>query len=100
MVNFKSLLPLSYSIRKQDFEIWKVKRKSFAGLFFNRVDTIYHRGLRSRELGQAPMLLVFLIPKQALSSHPVVFIMIFVGVHEFSSRLTTFSSCRLRGSNR
>ena len=25
--------------------------------------------------------------------------MIFVGVHEFSSRLTTFSSCRRRGSN-
>ena len=28
-----------------------------------------HGGLRSRELGQAPKLLVFLIPWQALSSH-------------------------------
>ena len=37
----------------------------------NRGDTIqYHGGLRSRELGQAPMLLVFLNPRQALSSHP------------------------------
>ena len=36
----------------------------------NRGDTIqYHGGLRSRELGQAPMLLVFLTPRQALSSH-------------------------------
>ena len=30
----------------------------------------YHGGLLSRELGQAPMLLVFLTPRQALSSHP------------------------------
>ena len=30
----------------------------------------YHGGLRSRELGQAPMLQVFLTPRQALSSHP------------------------------
>ena len=30
----------------------------------------YHDGLRSRELGQAPMPLVFLTPRQALSSHP------------------------------
>ena len=37
----------------------------------NRGDTVqYHGGLRSRELGQAPMLQVFLTPKQALSSHP------------------------------
>jgi hypothetical protein len=37
----------------------------------NRGDTIqYHGGLWSRELGQAPMLLVFLSPRQALSSHP------------------------------
>ena len=37
----------------------------------NRGDTIqYHGGLRSRELGQASMLLVFLTPRQALSSHP------------------------------
>ena len=37
----------------------------------NRGDTLqYHGGLRSRELGQAPMLLVFLTPRQALSSHP------------------------------
>ena len=79
-------------------------------LFCNRGDTIqYHGGLRSRELCQAPMLLVFLTPRQALSSHPrqcfcaslkLLFFMIFVGVHEFSSRLTTFSSCRRRGSNR
>ena len=33
-------------------------------------DTIqYHGGLRSRELGQAPMLQVSLAPRQALSSH-------------------------------
>ena len=38
----------------------------------NREDTIqYHGGLRSRELGQAPMLLVFLTPRQVLSSHPL-----------------------------
>ena len=37
----------------------------------NRGDTVqYHGGLRSRELGQVPMLLVFLTPIQALSSHP------------------------------
>ena len=37
----------------------------------NRGGTIqYHGGLWARELGQAPMLLVFLTPKQALSSHP------------------------------
>jgi hypothetical protein len=37
----------------------------------NRRDTIqYQGGLRSRKLGQAPMLLVFLTPRQALSSHP------------------------------
>ena len=30
----------------------------------------YHGCLQSRELGQAPMLLMFLTPKQALSSHP------------------------------
>ena len=36
----------------------------------NRGYTIqYHGGLRSRELGQAPMLQVFLTPRQALSSH-------------------------------
>ena len=38
----------------------------------NRGDTVqYHGGLRSRELGQAPMLQVFLTPRQALSSHPL-----------------------------
>ena len=43
---------------------------------FNRGDTIqYHGDLQSRELGQAPVLLVFLTPRQALSSHPCVFIM-------------------------
>ena len=37
----------------------------------NRGDNIqYHSGLRSRELGQAPMLQVYLTPRQALSSHP------------------------------
>ena len=36
----------------------------------NRGDTVqYHSGLRSRELGQAPMLQVFLTPSQALSLH-------------------------------
>ena len=39
----------------------------------NRGDTIqYHGGLQSRELGQAPMLLVFLTPSQALSSDPLL----------------------------
>ena len=78
--------------------------------FFVTGDTIQcHGGLRLRELCHAPMLLVFLTPRQALSSHPcqcfcaslkLLFFMIFVGVHEFSSKLTTFSSCRHRGSNR
>ena len=37
----------------------------------NREDNIqYHGGPWSRELGQAPMLLVFLTPRQVLSSHP------------------------------
>ena len=37
----------------------------------NRGVTVqYHGCLRSRELGQAPMLLMFLTPRQALSSHP------------------------------
>ena len=86
-----------------------VLSKSF--LFFcNRGDTIqYHGSLQSRKLCQAPMLLVFLTPRQALSSHPLqcycaslklLFFMIFVGVHEFSSRLTTLSSCRRWGLNR
>ena len=36
----------------------------------NRGDTIqYHNSLQSRELGQAPMLQVFLTPMQALSSY-------------------------------
>ena len=43
----------------------------------NRGDAIqYQGGLLSRELCQAPMLLVFLTPRQALSSHPHAFIMI------------------------
>ena len=50
----------------------------FFCFFCNRGDTIqYHGGLRSKELGQAPMLLVSLSPRQALSSHLRVFIMIF-----------------------
>ena len=49
----------------------------FCFCFSNRGDTIqYHGGLRSWELGQAPMLLVFPSPRQALSSHLHVFIMI------------------------
>ena len=37
--------------------------------FFNRGETVqYHISLQSRELGQAPMLLVFLTNRQALSS--------------------------------
>jgi hypothetical protein len=37
----------------------------------NRRDTIqYHGGLRSRKLGQAPMIQVFLTPRQTLSSEP------------------------------
>ena len=49
-----------------------------AKLFFcNRRDTTrYHVGLWSRELCQALMLLMFLTPRQALSSHPRVIIMI------------------------
>ena len=38
----------------------------------NRGDTLqYHGGLQSKELCQAPMLLVFLTPRQVLSSHPL-----------------------------
>ena len=87
----------------------RAQDRKFIFLFCNRGDTIqYHGGLWSRELCQAPMLLVFLTPRQALSSHPrqcfcaslkLLFFMIFVGVHEFSSRLTTFSSSRRQGSN-
>ena len=37
----------------------------------NRVDTIqYHGGFQSRELGQAPMLLVFLTPKEGVIISP------------------------------
>ena len=36
----------------------------------------YHGSLRSRELGQTSMIHVFLTPRQVLSSHPRVFIMI------------------------
>ena len=40
-------------------------------IFLNIGDTIQYFGhLRSREFGQAPILLVFLSPRQALSSHP------------------------------
>ena len=109
---------ISYSILShlmKFYSVWSKWKFVFTTLinlvlFCNRGDTIqYHGGLRSRELCQAPMLLVFLTPRQALSSHPrqcfcaslkLLFFMIFVGVHEFSSRLTTFSSCRRRGSNR
>jgi hypothetical protein len=50
----------------------------------NRGDNIqYHGGLRSRELCQAPMLLVFLTPRQALSSHPCISIMIFIQINNF-----------------
>ena len=45
--------------------------------FCNKEDTIqYHGSLRSRELGQASMLLVLLTPIQVLSSHLCAFIMI------------------------
>ena len=38
----------------------------------NRGDTVqYHGSLRSRELGQTPMLQVFLTPRQGLSFHPL-----------------------------
>ena len=43
--------------------------------FFNRGDTCITARLQSRKFGQAPMLL-FLTPRQALSSHPCVFVMI------------------------
>ena len=44
----------------------------FFFFFVNREDTIYYHGrLQSRKLGQALMLLVFLTPRQALSSHPL-----------------------------
>ena len=36
----------------------------------------YHISFRLRELGQVPLLLVFLTPRQALSSHSQVFVMI------------------------
>ena len=42
------------------------------GVLRNWGDTVqYHGSLRSRELGQAPMLQVFLTPRQGLSSHPL-----------------------------
>ena len=46
--------------------------KDFLLLFVcYRGDTVqYHGGLQSRELDQAPILQVFLTPRQALSSHP------------------------------
>ena len=41
---------------------------SFWGFFCNRGDDVqYHGGLRSRELCQAPMVLVFLTPRQDLA---------------------------------
>ena len=103
----------SSGVSKFNFSLSGSAVQCSVGLFVclfvcNRGDTIqYHGGLRSRELCQARMLLVFLTPKQTLSSHPsqcfctslkLLFFMIFAGVHELSSRLTTFSSCR--GSNR
>jgi hypothetical protein len=55
---------------------------SFFFFFFsNRGDTLqYHGGLRSsdstRELGQAPILQLFLTPRQALSSHPRCYVLL------------------------
>ena len=48
------------------------RQRSIVGFLFvcNRGDTMqYHGSLQSRELDQAPMLLVFHTPRQALSSH-------------------------------
>ena len=51
------------------FSFFKTSNYSF--FVCNRGDTVqYHGHLRSRELGQATMLQVFLTPRQALSSHP------------------------------
>ena len=55
-----------------DIKFWDYA-PTFVCLFFvcNRGDTVqYYGGLWSRELGQAPMLQVFLTPRQVLSSHP------------------------------
>ena len=103
---------ISYSILShlmKFYSVWSKWKFVFTTLinlvlFCNRGDTIqYHGGLRSRELCQAPMLLVSLTPWPALSSHPcqcfcaslkLLFFM------NFLSRLTTFSCCRCQGSNR
>ena len=65
------------------------QRLSFSSLKkpFNRGDTKYHGGLRSRELCQAPIM-------QALSSHSQVC------ESELSSWNNFFQSCRGQGSNR
>ena len=61
---------------QNDFGLSKLFWKSWVQIILVRFfycnigDTVqYHSSLRSRELGQAPMLQVLLTPKQALSSH-------------------------------
>ena len=63
--------PLSNSIRNSKFIICKLRVLRHSCLFFcNSGDNVqYHGGLWSRELGQAPMLQVFLTHRQVLSSH-------------------------------
>jgi hypothetical protein len=66
--DFRNKLFLKLNLSKNVFNKSWCPKLMFA---CNRGDTIqYHSGLRSRELGQAPMLLVFLTPRQALSSQP------------------------------
>ena len=63
-------MPWFEKLLQEDFKSVVINYLIF--LVCNRGDTIqYHSGLRSRELGQAPMLQVFLTPRQALSSHPL-----------------------------
>ena len=47
----------------------------FFSFFFNKGDTSIMARLQTRKFGQAPILL-FLTPRQALSSHPRIFVMI------------------------
>ena len=54
----------SLSVNEIGFN-WAAKKQTL--FVCNRGDTVqYHSGLRSRELGQAPMLQVFLIPHQQM----------------------------------
>ena len=73
MIRLKAKLQfLSLPTKQKEYTYLHCVRRSLRLFVCNRGDTIkYHGSLRSRVLGQAPMLLVFLTPRQALSSHPL-----------------------------